>query len=94
MGQFNADERKSIDLLVSFKHQCTNEEIYSFYVPKDTGEDKLKQAADCVEREIEIYGQEHADDFAGIDEPEIIGQVLDRLGIPYYEPSPNYEFYL
>ena len=54
----------------------------------------MKEAADCVEKEIEAYGEEHAHDFAEIDEPEIIGQVLARLGIPYQEPSPNYVFYL
>ncbi|MCI9491512.1 MAG: hypothetical protein HFG97_16290 [Dorea sp.] len=94
MGQFDKAMRRTDDLLVYFKHQCTDEVIYGFYVPKNTGEDKLKEAADCVEREIEIYGQEHAHDYAEIDEPEIIAQVLDRLGIPYYETSPNYEYYL
>lgn len=94
MGQFIKKERMADDLLISFKRQCTEEEIYSFYVANDTDEDKLKEAADCVEKEIESYGQEHAHDFAEIDEPEIIGRVLARLGIPYQEPSPNYVFYL
>lgn len=94
MSQFNMAERRTDDLLGSFKHQCTNEAVFSFYVPKDTREDDLKEVADCVDKEIEAYGQEHAYDFAKIDELEIIERVLDRLGVPYHEPTPNYVFYL